>query len=156
MQQNAVGGLFFNASSRFQALTDISDVDPTKVVAIGISSTIGLAVLLSMKASRSLAILCLLASGRIMEPAPIIRKAQSIKVTGINAHKVKKTPFSLLTNLPIHIENAVMPPAFLTSAIKPLNRYRKRSTCRLPLSDITFTAFVIAVSNPPMTEWFSR
>ena len=66
----------------------------TNIVAIGMSSTIGLAVLLIIKASRSLELLFFAASGRIIEPVPIILNAQSKKVAGSNLIDLtKRTKF---------------------------------------------------------------
>lgn len=64
-------------------------------LAMGISSTRGLAVLLSINASLSFAIIFFSANERVMEPAPTTLNPQSIKVTGIKAHKIKNTPFLL-------------------------------------------------------------
>lgn len=116
----------------------------------------GLAVLLSANAKRSFEMWCFSASARIMEPAPTILNAQSMKVTGIRAHNAAKNPVSLLMCVAARIENASTPPAFLTRAISPLKRYRNNSTCRLSSSERVFTTWSIAVSNPPMTEGFNR
>ena len=77
--------LFSATPADFKPILIIATLNPTNVVSIGISSTIGLAVLLSIKANLSFAVLLFYESDRVIEPAPTTLKPQSIKVTGINA-----------------------------------------------------------------------